>query len=348
MPFIVVGLLGIHRHYEHVARSLRSTHLDPKRNASNRFVFLVRDLGPATTDALVYLRALRPRDIVAVYVGEPSRFDETARAWLGVAPRFGPLQPLPTDSKGPIRGVRHFLRTIDREGIDFVTVVVPESVSGVSWLAFATRQRPAFLLKASLLFTPDVVVTDVPLVPEEVEEAERRAARPTEPARHVVLVPISAVHDGTVQAIVYAKTLHATHVEALCIAADPEGTPGIVEAWWDSGIDIPLSLVEAPFREFGPPLLEEVRTHTARTDTIVTVVLPELLVTRWWEHLLHGQTALFFKRILLGEPHVVVTSVPYRLRSTRDRRLPALSPAMTSAPRGVRRRRRGADRSLRS
>ncbi len=226
MPFIVVGLLGIHRHYEHVARSLRSTHLRPEterleplrvprprsRSCDDR-----RPRVPARAAAPGHRRRVRR---------EPSRFDETARAWLGLAPRFGPLQPLPADSKGPIRGVRRFLRTIDREGIDFVTVVVPESVSGVSWLALATRQRPAFLLKASLLFTPDVVVTNVPLVPEEVEEAERRAFRPTEPARHVVLVPISAVHDGTVQAIVYAKTLHATHVGGAVHRRRPRGHAG--------------------------------------------------------------------------------------------------------------------------
>jgi hypothetical protein len=52
----------------------------------------------------------------------------------------------------------------------------------------------------------------------------------------------------------------------------------------------------------------------------VTVVLPELVVRRRWEHLLHNQTALFMKRLLLFEPHVVVTSVPFHIeeRNTRD------------------------------
>jgi hypothetical protein len=74
-------------------------------------------------------------------------------------------------------------------------------------------------------------------------------------------------------------------------------------------------MVEAPFRDLGAPLLEEIRKHTARGDTIVTVVLPEVVPTRWWQNLLHGQTALYFKRLLLFEPHVVVTSVPLHLRS---------------------------------
>jgi hypothetical protein len=60
-------------------------------------------------------------------------------------------------------------------------------------------------------------------------------------------------------------------------------------------------------------MLEEVRRHTERDGTIVTVVLPELVVAHWWEQLLHSQSALFFKRLLLFEPGVVVTSVPLHL-----------------------------------
>jgi hypothetical protein len=78
-------------------------------------------------------------------------------------------------------------------------------------------------------------------------------------------------------------------------------------------MDVPLVLVEAPFRDLGPPLLEEIRSRTGRGDTVVTVVLPELVPEHWWQNLLHNQSALFFKRILLFEPDVVVTSVPYHL-----------------------------------
>ncbi len=76
---------------------------------------------------------------------------------------------------------------------------------------------------------------------------------------------------------------------------------------------IPLSLVEAPFREFTGPILDEVRRHTSQPGTVVTVLLPELVVERWWHHLLHNQTALFFKRVLLFEPRVVVTSIPFHI-----------------------------------
>jgi hypothetical protein len=81
-------------------------------------------------------------------------------------------------------------------------------------------------------------------------------------------------------------------------------------------MDVPLVLAEAPFRDFEIPLLEEIRKHTVRGDTVVTVVLPELILAHWWENLLHNQTAFSFKRRLLFEPNVVVTSVPFHLRAS--------------------------------
>jgi hypothetical protein len=78
-------------------------------------------------------------------------------------------------------------------------------------------------------------------------------------------------------------------------------------------MDVSLSVIDSPFRDVKPPLLEEIRRHSGRGDTIVTVVIPEFIVRRWWEHLLHNQTGLYMKRFLLFEPGVVVTSVAHQL-----------------------------------
>jgi hypothetical protein len=155
-------------------------------------------------------------------------------------------------------------------------------------------------------------VTDVPFV--QGEEVDAGLARPLEPQRNIVLVPVSAVHDVSVRAVNYAKALHPTQIEALMIALDPEDTVGVIEQWHERQMDVPLVMVEAPFRDIVDPLLREVRRHTDRMDTVVTVVLPELIPRHWWENLLHGQTGLFIKRILLFEPRVVLTSVPFHLR----------------------------------
>jgi hypothetical protein len=176
-------------------------------------------------------------------------------------------------------------------------------------------------LKAALLFVPGVVVIDVPLVPEEAS-VPRHADHPVEPGRHSVLILVSGVHSAVARAVAYAKSLRPSEVEALYIAMDPEAVDPIIEAWWDRGMDVPLSLVEAPFRDIAEPLLEEVRRRTSRGD-VLTVVLPEFIVRRWWEHLLHNQTGLYVKRLLLTEPRVAVASVPFHL---------AAAPAPVAAP----------------
>ncbi len=171
-------------------------------------------------------------------------------------------------------------------------------------------------------------MTDVPLVPSESRSAWP-SDRPVEPERSVVLVPVSAVHDPTVRAVIYGKSLHPTEIAAIYMVTDPDEVEAVVDEWHERQLDVPLVLVEAPFRDYGPPLLAEIRAHTDRGDTVVTVVLPELVPRHWWESLLHNQTALFFKRVLLFEPGVVVTSVPFHLAA------PEVGDDADPAPEGV-------------
>ena len=78
---------------------------------------------------------------------------------------------------------------------------------------------------------------------------------------------------------------------------------------------IPLDIVEAPFRDLTGPMLDEVRRFTSRPGTLVLVVVPELIVSKWRHLLLHNQNALFVKRLFLFEPNVVLSSVPYVLEA---------------------------------
>jgi amino acid transporter len=313
MPVIVSFFLAINHYYSRIGHLLRSQGLSPREEPANIVVFLVQDLGPATLDAIGYLRALRPEDVRPVYVGPPEAFASTAAAWEQSAPRLGRLQRLEDAGERMGRSLRRFIRSIPRDPGDFVTVMIPEILTGRGWLQFV-RRRSALLLKTSLLFETGVVVTDIPFLPEEAASADTRP-RVVEPERSVVLVPVSAVHDATVRAIVYAKSLHPTHIEALFFMSDREEAEGIIEEWHARGIDVPLVLAESPFRDLGTPLLQEVRKHTSRGDTVVTVVLPEFIPRHWWENLLHNQTAFYIKRLLLFERDVVVTSVPFHLRT---------------------------------
>jgi hypothetical protein len=312
IPFIVLFFWAVHRHYEHVARALQERRLTGRDVASGTMLLLVPDVGPATREAVAYLRAVRPETFSALFIGSPGSFEGAAAGWRLAAPRMGELTLLEGADRHLVRAVRRHVRAMPRHERDRVlTVVIPELLPRNTVWQFL-RHRDAFLLKTALLFEPRVVVTDIPLSPAT-ERTDRLSERPLEPERNVVLVPVSAVHDPTVRAVIYGKSLKPTEIEAVYMVTDPEEVPQVVDDWHERDLDVPLVLVEAPFRDYGPPLLDEIRSHTSRPDTVVTVVLPELVPRHWWENLLHNQTALFFKRVLLFEPGVVVTSVPFHL-----------------------------------
>jgi amino acid transporter len=312
MPIIVVLFLLVHRHYERVGRLLRGRGLTGGVAATNTFVVPVHDLGPATVDAVAYLRAIRPERVAPLYVGPRSDYPAAAAMWAERAPRLGDLELLEGADDHLVRALRRYVRDIDPGEDGFVTIVISEQLTGTSWWQFL-RARRNLLLKTSFLFETGVVVTDIPLLPQALAQ-QVHAEHPVEPERSVVLVPVSGVHDAAVRAVVYAKSLRPAAIEGIYFVTDQTEVAGVVEGWHDRRIDVPLVLVEAAFRDLGDPLLAEVRRHTTRPDTIVTVVLPELIPAHWWETLLHNQTAFYIKRLLLFEPQVVVTSVPFHLR----------------------------------
>jgi amino acid transporter len=309
MPVIISFFLGVHRHYERIGRRLRDEAVSPDPDASTAFVVLVRDLGPATAKAVAYLRAVRPDRVLPVFTGPPSEHAEAARAWPSFAPRMGALERLPNGGLGLVGGLRRYLRSRTTE--DFGTIVVPEALPSRSLVRHIVRGS-AFWLKARLFFEADLVVTDVPTLAGDAA-MEALSGRPVEPTRHVVLIPVSGAHAGTSRALSYALSLDAAEVQAIFFSTEPGDERGLAREWMDRMVGVPLSIVDAPFRDLSDPMLEEVRRHTCRAGTVVTVVLPELVVAHWWEHLLHNQSSLFFKRLLLFEPNVVVTSVPLHL-----------------------------------
>jgi hypothetical protein len=77
---------------------------------------------------------------------------------------------------------------------------------------------------------------------------------------------------------------------------------------------IALDIVEAPFRDLTAPILDEVRQVTQRPDAVCAVIVPELVVRKWWHNFLHNQRALFIKRLLLFEQRVILSSVPYQIK----------------------------------
>jgi hypothetical protein len=234
----------------------------------------------------------------------PRRLVEQWRAFYGHG-----APPLEAIGGGSLTaGLRRFVRGLDREPGDPLTVVIPELVQeGLP--AYLIRRRSLVRLKASLLREGDLAVTDVPVVIPRGEPVG--AGRALLPPRTVALVFVSAVNHLTERAVRHALTLDAPVTRAVYFDVDPEQAHRIEEAWFDAGFEIPLDIVEAPFRDLTIPMLEEVRRYSGRGDTLVNVVVPEVIVTKWWQLPLHNQNALFIKRLFLREPNVVLTSVPF-------------------------------------
>ena len=135
------------------------------------------------------------------------------------------------------------------------------------------------------------------------------------PMSHTVLVLVGDLHRGVVEALQYARTL-SPEAKAVYVELDPERTRRLEEKWVKHGLGVPLIVLTSPYRSLLGPLLDYIDHLRAREERhMVTMVLPEFIPARWWQHLLHNQTALLIKGALLFHRNVVVTDVPYHLKS---------------------------------
>jgi hypothetical protein len=133
------------------------------------------------------------------------------------------------------------------------------------------------------------------------------------PMQHTVLVLVGDLHKGVVQALQYARTLSPS-AKAVYVELDPEKTRRLEEKWGKWGFGVPLVVLTSPYRLLLAPLLEYVDHLLALGENhMVTIVIPEFIPARWWQQLLHNQTALLIKGALLFRRNVVVTDVPYHL-----------------------------------
>ena len=151
---------------------------------------------------------------------------------------------------------------------------------------------------------------------------ELQAQTPLDAAdiRHTVLVPVSSVNRVARQTLAYARSI-STNVTAVHITESDDDIETMRAAWNSLDTDIPLVIIESPYRSLVGPLLSYIdEVDRQRPDDTLTVVLPEFVTGRWWEHVLHNQSALRIKAALLFRPGTVVTSVPYHLGHSTDRR----------------------------
>ncbi|GAA3343442.1 APC family permease [Amorphoplanes nipponensis] len=164
-------------------------------------------------------------------------------------------------------------------------------------------------------------------------ELEPSEERPVLPSRNHAVVLVSKVHKPTLRAVAYAQATRPDTLTAVTVNVDDKDTRTIQAEWERRQIPVPLTVVDSPYREITRPIIDFVKSmRRGSPRDVVTVFIPEYVVGRWWENLLHNQSALRIKTRLLFEPGVMVTSVPWQLQSSQDRDLERLDRDLSRAP----------------
>jgi amino acid transporter len=137
------------------------------------------------------------------------------------------------------------------------------------------------------------------------------------PTRVHAIVLVSKLHKPTLRALAFAKATRPNVLEGVYVGTDADATSRLLEEWDERNLGVPLKVLHSPYRELIRPIVDyAMEIKKANPRGVVAVYIPEYVVGRWWEQFLHNQTALRLKGRLLFAPGVMVTSVPYQLRSS--------------------------------
>jgi len=198
-----------------------------------------------------------------------------------------------------------------------VIVLVTKFLAG-AWIALAAMSAIYALMLA--------IRKHYDRVAAELKETAKQE-QPVLPSRNHAIVLVSKLHLPTLRALSYAKATRPDVLEAVTVNVDDADTRELVRQWEKQDFHVSLKVIESPYREITKPVLDYVkRVRSTNPRDVVTVFIPEYVVGRWWEQLLHNQSALRLKGRLLFQPGVMVTSVPWQLASSskvRDRAVAA-------------------------
>jgi hypothetical protein len=217
---------------------------------------------------------------------------------------------LKTETDPAARGRMYRSRAINTFGLAmtavvFVIVLITKFLAG-AWIAILAM-IVFFAIMKSIRRHYDRVAEELVVGDED----------PIMPTRVHAMVLVSKLHKPTMRALAFAKATRPNVLEAVFVASEQDESDRLIAEWEQRHVDVPLKVLYSPYREIIRPIVQyamEIREKNPRG--VVAVYIPEYVVGRWWEQLLHNQTALRLKGRLLFTPGVMVTSVPYQLRGS--------------------------------
>ena len=302
IPLVALLLAKVNSHYRSVAKELRIDHTVTQIER-NRVVMVVSRFRGATK-ALAFARAIGARQLRVVSIrASEVRIADLANRWSSMGVNV-PIEKLRPKTSALIEAIR----AMEPTEANPITVVLPDP-QYEGFFEQLVKSRVMLGVKRALLGEPGVIVISVPFRPDIEPEPKRLQA----PGRLSMIVVVSSVHKATIRALEYARSLNPSDLKALTVQTETSSVSDLSEEWAQWGLDVPLEIVDSPYRSLIEPLVREVRELGPNPNDAVGVVVPEFVVSRWWQNLLHNQTALLIKTTLLFEPNVVVISVPYRI-----------------------------------
>jgi hypothetical protein len=320
IPLLVVMFLSISHHYRQVERELTTSLPLQQEEIRHRLIVPIALLNPAARFSLAYARSISPH-VDAVHVAVKNDAETLRTAWEDWQRQLSEDERLQLNVIEPSR--RSFLRslldsihTIQQQNPgDTLTVVLPEPAES-SLVGRLLRNPRVLQLKIALFFRPEIVVTNVALCHQTSAHLIR-----SKDIRHRFIVPLAEEDRAAVESLAYARSI-STHVTAAHVAIDPQEVKELHSRWGrlqkhlTQGGEIQLVVIESPYRSLIRPLLAYIDTvHQLHPEETLTVILPEFVVSHWWEYPLHNQTAFRLKAALLSRPDIVVTDIPQHLSS---------------------------------
>jgi amino acid transporter len=137
------------------------------------------------------------------------------------------------------------------------------------------------------------------------------------PSRVHAIVLVSKIHKPTLRALAYARATRPNRLEAVTVNVEPDETKALQEEWDRREIPVPLKVLDSPYREITRPIVDYVKSiRSGHPRDVVIVYIPEYVLGKWYEQVLHNQSALRLKGRLLFTPGVMVASVPWQLESS--------------------------------
>jgi hypothetical protein len=321
IPLLVLMFLGIYYHYTRVERERTTDIPIHPKDIHHRLIIPVSHLSQISKESVVYARSISSQ-VTLVHIARDAGYTDELRAnWNAMQDSLSmdegvKLAIIEPAQRSLARILIEYIESVHREHpTDTLTVILPENYT--LWWRGLLRKPTIFRLKIGLYFRPNIVVTNfVDVKRDHTSDVLTHSQK----IQHRFIVPIAGLDRVSKQSLAYARSI-SSHVTATHVAIDTHDAETVQAAWMNQQKNIAkdeetqLVIIESPYRSLSRPLLAYIDAmRELHPEETLTVLLPEFVVSHWWEFPLHNQTAFQLKTALLSRPGIVVTNIPQHLR----------------------------------